>query len=67
MHPSGAVPATHFRVDNLVAVVDRNGLQIDGWTRDVMNLEPFADKWRSFGWHVIDTDGHDLTLLIDAF
>jgi transketolase len=62
-----AMSATHFRVDNLVAVVDRNGLQIDGWTRDVMNLEPFADKWRSFGWHVIDTDGHDLTLLIDAF
>jgi len=62
-----AMAATHFRVDNLVAIVDRNGLQIDGWTRDVMNLEPFADKWRSFGWHVIDTEGHDMELLLDAF
>jgi len=62
-----AMSATHFRADNLVAIVDRNGLQIDGWTRDVMNLEPFADKWRGFGWHVIEAEGHDFEQLIDAF
>jgi transketolase len=62
-----AMAASHFKVDNLVAIVDRNGLQIDGWTRDVMNLEPYSDKWRASGWHVIDTDGHDISLLIEAF
>jgi transketolase len=62
-----AMAASHFKVDNLTAIVDRNGLQIDGWTRDVMSLEPYSDKWRSSGWHVIDTDGHDITLLIEAF
>ncbi len=62
-----AMAAVHFRVDNLVAIVDRNGLQIDGWTRDIMNLEPIAEKWHASGWHVIDIDGHDFELLIDAF
>jgi transketolase len=54
-------------MDNLVAVVDNNGLQIDGWNRDVMNLEPFNKKWQAFGWHVIEVDGHDFAQLIDAF
>ena len=62
-----AMAAAHFKLDNLVAIVDNNGLQIDGWNRDVMNLEPFNDKWRAFGWHVIEVDGHDLTKLIEAF
>ena len=62
-----AMAAAHFKADNLTAIVDNNGLQIDGWNRDVMNLEPFADKWRAFGWHVIETDGHDLEKLIAAF
>jgi transketolase len=62
-----AMAATHFRADNLCAIVDKNGLQIDGWTRDIMNTEPLADKWRAFGWNVIDTDGHDFEKLIDAF
>jgi transketolase len=62
-----AMAAFHFKVDNLVAIVDRNGLQIDGWTKDVMNLEPFSDKWRASGWHVIDSDGHDISQLIEAF
>ena len=59
--------ASHFKVDNLVAIVDKNGIQLDGWTRDIMNLEPFSKKWQAFGWHVIEVDGHDLSLLIDAF
>jgi len=62
-----AMAAAHFKVDNLVAIVDNNGLQIDGWNRDVMNLDPFNQKWQTFGWHVIEVDGHNLAQLIDAF
>ena len=62
-----AMAAPHFKLDNLVAIVDRNGLQIDGWTRDIMNPEPLPDKWRAYGWHVIEADGHDVTALIEAF
>ncbi len=62
-----AMAAAHFKLDNLTAVVDNNGQQIDGWNRDVMNLDPFNKKWQAFGWHVTEVDGHDLTQLIDAF
>jgi transketolase len=62
-----AMAAVHFKLDNLLAIVDRNGLQIDGWTRDIMNLEPLSEKWRASGWHVIDVDGHDFNQLIEAF
>ncbi len=62
-----AMAAAHFKVDNLVAIVDNNGQQIGGWNRDVMNLDPFNKKWQAFGWHVIEVNGHDLTQLIDAF
>jgi len=62
----GAMAAAHFKVDNLVAIVDNNGLQIDGWNRDVMNLDPFNKKWQAFGWHVIEVDGHDLSQLTSA-
>lgn len=58
-----AMSATHHRLGNLVAIVDYNGLQIGGSTRDVMNLEPLADKWTSFGWGVHVVDGHDLVAL----
>lgn len=62
----GAMAAAHFKLDNLVAIVDNNGQQIDGWNREVMNLEPFAKKWQAFGWRVIEVDGHDLTQLTQA-
>ena len=62
-----AMAAAHFKVDNLVAIVDNNGQQIDGWNRDVMNLDPFPSKWQAFGWHVIEVDGHDFTPLTQAF
>ncbi|HUV57070.1 MAG TPA: transketolase [Dehalococcoidales bacterium] len=62
-----AMASAHFKVDNLVAIVDNNGLQIDGWNRDVMNLDPFNKKWQAFGWHVIEVDGHDFAQLIAAF
>jgi len=62
-----AMAAAHFKLDNLVAIVDNNKQQLDGWTRDIMNLEPLNKKWQGFGWRVIGVDGHDLNQLIDAF
>lgn len=54
-----AMSAAHYRLSNLCALVDRNGLQIDGSVCDVMGLEPLADKWRAFNWNVLEIDGHD--------
>jgi transketolase len=61
-----AMAASHFRIDNLTAIVDHNEIQLDGWNRDIMNLEPLADKWRSFNWHVMDIDGHDISQVLQA-
>jgi transketolase len=55
------------RLRNLVAVVDRNNIQIDGDTEDIMPLEPFVNKYISFGWHVIEVDGHNIREIADAF
>jgi len=54
-----AMFAAHNKLDNLVAITDYNKMQIDGLTKDIMNLEPLADKWRSFGWEVFEMNGHD--------
>jgi transketolase len=62
-----AMAAAQFKLDNLTAIVDNNRLQIDGWTKDVMNTEPLKDKWLSFGWDVIEADGHNIADLIQAF
>ncbi len=62
----GALSAVKFGVDNLTVILDYNKAQIDGYTRDVMDLEPLADKWRAFGWHVISIDGHDYGQIMDA-
>ncbi len=62
-----AMAASHYGLGNLVAFLDRNGLQIDGFTRDVMNTEPIIDKWKSFGWEVIEIDGHDFDQIDSAF
>ena len=63
-----AIMATaHYNVDNLTAIVDNNGQQIDGWNCDVMGLDPFPAKWQAFGWKVIEVDGHSIPELIDAF
>ena len=59
--------SAHYKTDNLTAIVDNNGQQIDGWNRDVMNLEPFPAKWQAFGWQVIEVDGHDFSQLTQAF
>ncbi len=61
-----AMTAAHYRLDNLTALLDRNRLQIDGHTADVMSLEPLADKWRAFGWHTQEVDGHDLAAILHA-
>ncbi|MGW7775222.1 transketolase [Pseudomonas machongensis] len=58
-----AMAASHHKVGSLVAIVDRNGFQLDGSVDDVIGVEPLADKWRAFGWDVHDVDGHDLAAL----
>lgn len=62
-----AMAASNYRLDNLCAIIDRNKLQIDGSTENVMALEPLAEKWSSFGWNVVEIDGHDHNDIIDAF
>lgn len=59
--------AGNNRLDNLCGIVDRNKLQIDGWTREVMGLEPLVDKYRAFNWYVIEIDGHDMKQILAAF
>ena len=61
-----AMAAAHYKLDNLVAIIDRNGLQIDGPTEKVMSLEPLELKWASFGWNVIKIDGHNMGEIIAA-
>ena len=61
-----AMAAAHYRLDNLVAIVDHNGLQIDGPTREVMNIEPIDEKFKAFGWNVIEIDGHNFEEIIRA-
>lgn len=62
-----AMAAAHYQLDNLVAILDNNGLQIDGKNEEVMNSAPLPDKWRAFGWNVLEVDGHNLEELIDSF
>ena len=56
-----AMAASHHKVDNLCAIIDRNRLQIDGGTEKVMAIDPLLDKWKAFGWHAIEIDGHDMS------
>ncbi|HUT68274.1 MAG TPA: transketolase, partial [Dehalococcoidales bacterium] len=61
-----AMAAAQYKLDNLTAIVDNNGLQLSGFNRDIMNVDPLNKKWAAFGWHVTDVDGHDFTQLLDA-
>ncbi len=61
-----ATSASHYKLDNLTALIDRNFLQIDGSTEDVLRLESVRDRWSSFGWYVLEVDGHDIGKIIDA-
>ena len=61
-----AMAAAHYKSDNLCAIIDANGLQIDGFTKDVMNPEPLDEKFKAFGWNVIKIDGHNLEEIRNA-
>ena len=62
-----AMASAHYKLDNVTAVIDFNGLQIDGLTDSVMCSAPLTEKWRAFCWHVIEVDGHDVEALLAAF
>lgn len=62
-----AMAASQYKLDNLIGIIDRNRLQITGKTAEVMDNEPLDKKWESFGWEVIQVDGHDLEALITVF
>lgn len=59
--------AAHYKLDNLVAIIDNNSLQSDGKSEDVMNMGNMLDKWNSFGWNAFEVDGHDIEALLHAF
>ncbi len=61
-----AMSAAHYKLDNLIAIVDRNRVQIDGETEKVMSIEPLKDKWQSFGWEVLECDGNNMAAFIDT-
>lgn len=61
-----AMSAGHFHLRELIGFLDNNGMQIDGYTRDIMNVEPFPEKWSAFGWRVDRVSGHDLEAIDDA-
>jgi transketolase len=61
-----AMTAAHYRLDNLIALVDENGVQADAKVVDVMTIEPIADKWRAFGWHAESVDGNSMEALVAA-
>jgi len=62
-----AMAGSHYQLDNLIGIIDRNKLQISGNTEDVMGLEPLEEKWKAFGWKVVSVDGHDIEALIRVF
>ena len=62
----GALVAAKYQLDNLVAILDYNGVQQTGSTAEVLSTEPIADKWRAFGWHVIEAHGHNVHQVLDA-
>lgn len=62
-----AMSGAHYRLDNLVGIIDRNRLQISGTTEEVMGLEPLEDKWAAFGWHVVSIDGNNMEELVRTF
>ena len=62
-----AMAAGHYKLDNLCGIIDKNDLQIDGWVREVMNVDPLAEKYAAFGWNVLDINGHDMGAILEAF
>ncbi len=62
-----AMTASHYKLDNICAIIDFNKLQIDGFICDVKDMQSLKDKWQAFGWGVLEVDGHDFKQLLDAF
>jgi transketolase len=62
-----AMATSHYKCDNLCAILDYNGFQIDGRTCDIMNLEPIVAKWQAFGWQAIEIDGHNMKEILSAY
>ena len=62
-----AMYGAYHNVDNIVAILDNNRIQLDGWVKDIMGIEPIADKWHAFGWNTIEVDGHSFPALQKAF
>jgi len=62
-----SMAASHYKADNLCAIIDQNGLQIDGFIHEIMSSHPIPDKWRGFGWHVIEINGHDYKAILSAY
>ena len=62
-----AMAAAHYSTDNLIAIVDNNGMQIDGSNDEIMSIKPLPDKWRAFGWRVLTLNGHDMAEILQAF
>jgi len=62
-----AMASAHYKCDNLCAILDNNGMQIDGRTKDIMSLAPIAQKWQAFGWQVIEIDGHNMGEILAAY
>lgn len=62
-----AMAASHYRLDNLVAIIDRNELQISGKTEDIMSLEPMRLRWEALGWEVLEIDGNNMEVLVNTF
>ncbi|HHT9112647.1 MAG: transketolase [Planctomycetes bacterium] len=62
-----AMAASHYKADNLCAIIDQNGLQIDGFIHEIMSSYPIPDKWSGFGWHVIEINGHDYKAISSAY
>jgi transketolase len=63
----GAMAGAFHKLDNVVVIVDYNQIQLDGFVKDIMEIAPLADKWRAFGWHTIEVDGHDFVAIQKAF
>ena len=63
----GAMAGAFHKLDNLCVIVDYNRIQLDGFVKDIMEVAPLADKWRSFSWHTLEIDGHDPMAVRKAF
>ena len=61
-----AMTARHYNLDNICAIIDNNGLQIDGPVVEIMNIDPIKEKWGAFGWHTIEVDGHNFDEILSA-